>query len=504
MKFFKAAIFLGLILFGIVALETTAATDVNGDSKSTKQTPFAGPELLQPETTPKPSTIERSSTNLSKSNIPVIENQFNLLSTPSITATVTNYNSIAFTVTYNTSGIYGNRLEMWNSVMGWVDITNTFYTINGTYSVTNLAPGSYMGRLTYLNNSTWVTVDQWVQIVAPQLSTSYQYQKSKLNTVISNKNNTYTKINYTYDLNGNITKKARITVPKVDSPATTDVSDVSYDVFVNGVSPAIQIVYVYVWTDANGQDDIERITAKNVGNGIWKAVVPLANHYSEIGLYYNDVWTGADVSYGGVYYGGNTTVVQSNVSSRRSTTANFRDDFFEIYLDNVPDRVTKLLFPTWTNKNGQDDILYTPGVKVGQNTWKVRIEFKDHNSEIGSYITHIYAYDQFNNSIFVTGFATEILKSVETPASVNLASGSYTVFAYGVDKNVSSITFYTWTAYGGGDDLKAVQGTKVKDGVWKAIVYLNQHNNETGLYYNDIWISNTSGVYFGGATTVVQ
>lgn len=495
---------MGLILLGIVVVETTAAADVSGDSKTIKEVSNFNPELLQPSATPRPSTIEPSNSNSSKSKIPESESYMNLLAIPSITATVANYNTIVFTVTYNTSGIYGNRLEMWNSVMGWVDVSNTYYTVNGTYSVTNLAPGSYMGRLTYLNNNMWVTVDQWVQIVPPQSSTSYQYQSGKVNTIISNKNNTYTKINYTYDLNGNITKKVRVMVPKVDSPTTTDVSAVSYDVFVNGVNPAIQTVYVYVWTDANGQDDIERITAKNVGSGIWKAVVPLANHHSETGLYYNDVWTGADVSYGGVYYGGNTTVVQSNVSLRRSTTAKFRDDFFEIYVDNVPERVTKLLFPTWTDKNGQDDILYTPGVKVGQNTWKVRIEFKDHNSEIGNYITHIYAYDEYMNFIFVRGFTTEVLKSVETPANVSLASAAYTVFAYGVDKNVSAITFYTWTAYGGQDDLKAVQGTKVKDGVWKATVYLNQHNNETGLYYNDIWISNTSGVYFGGASTVVQ
>ncbi|MFI3172984.1 MAG: GBS Bsp-like repeat-containing protein [Eubacteriales bacterium] len=49
-------------------------------------------------------------------------------------------------------------------------------------------------------------------------------------------------------------------------------------------------------------------------------------------------------------------------------------------------------FPTWSDSNGQDDIVWYSGSGSG-NTYTVEIDFKDHNYETGSYTTHVYAYD---------------------------------------------------------------------------------------------------------------
>ncbi|MNO32893.1 GBS Bsp-like repeat protein [compost metagenome] len=80
---------------------------------------------------------------------------------------------------------------------------------------------------------------------------------------------------------------------------------------------------------------------------------------------------------------------------------------------------------------------------------------------------------------------------------------SYEIYAYGVKKDAQNVTFLTWTAYNGNDDLASplVTGQKVTDGVWKAVVPFNKNKNETGLYYSDIWVD---GIYFGGVTTVVK
>ena len=61
--------------------------------------------------------------------------------------------------------------------------------------------------------------------------------------------------------------------------------------------------------------------------------------------------------------------------------------------------VNRVQFPTWTDKNSQDDLLSgwevnpkASGTRNG-NTFTFRVKTSDHNNESGTYYTHIYAYD---------------------------------------------------------------------------------------------------------------
>lgn len=67
--------------------------------------------------------------------------------------------------------------------------------------------------------------------------------------------------------------------------------------------------------------------------------------------------------------------------------------------------IDRVLFPTWTFNNGQDDIvpdwknseLTIGSIEDGQVTY--RVKRADHNNETGNYITHIYAFDVSGNYI---------------------------------------------------------------------------------------------------------
>jgi surface antigen len=52
----------------------------------------------------------------------------------------------------------------------------------------------------------------------------------------------------------------------------------------------------------------------------------------------------------------------------------------------------RVMFPTWTNNNGQDDISWQQGTIDG-NTASCRILYCDHNNERGTYTVHVYAYN---------------------------------------------------------------------------------------------------------------
>lgn len=63
--------------------------------------------------------------------------------------------------------------------------------------------------------------------------------------------------------------------------------------------------------------------------------------------------------------------------------------------------VERVVFPTWTDYNGQDDMVadwnnYYKGKKDG-NKWTWYVYDSEHNYEKGSYTTHIYAYDTYGN-----------------------------------------------------------------------------------------------------------
>ena len=73
---------------------------------------------------------------------------------------------------------------------------------------------------------------------------------------------------------------------------------------------------------------------------------------------------------------------------------------------NVSDNVgvTKVQFPTWTDANGQDDLIWHNGTISG-NTATYRVNISNHNNERGCYYnTHIYAFDAAGNQAINTQY----------------------------------------------------------------------------------------------------
>lgn len=109
--------------------------------------------------------------------------------------------------------------------------------------------------------------------------------------------------------------------------------------------------------------------------------------------------------------------------------------------------IKKVMFPTWTTNNNQDDLIWHEGTVSG-NTAKCWIGIENHNNEYGEYTTHIYAYDTVGND--GTGGIVVYVPSFNVH-SVSLASdGTYnvtkqtTVYAYGwaYNRNGSQVDCY--------------------------------------------------------------
>ena len=124
--------------------------------------------------------------------------------------------------------------------------------------------------------------------------------------------------------------------------------------------------------------------------------------------------------------------------------------------DNVG--VTKVQFPTWTENNGQDDLIWHDA-SVSGNTYSYRVSVSQHNNEYGRYITHIYAWDAAGNSASAGGADLELKvgSAMTKGAGQTVPDGDYYIFSKLKDNYYLDID---------GGDCPAASGTNVH--MWTA------------------------------------
>lgn len=132
--------------------------------------------------------------------------------------------------------------------------------------------------------------------------------------------------------------------------------------------------------------------------------------------------------------------------------------------DNVG--VTKVTMPTWTVKNGQDDLVWHTATISG-NTATFHVGIGDHNLESGDYLTHIYAYDAAGNSSSAAAPVVTLPNILSGPtASGTLEDGVYTIASSlnrnlvldvsGVSKDAGA-NVHGWMSSGGENQLWYIQ-----------------------------------------------
>jgi len=157
--------------------------------------------------------------------------------------------------------------------------------------------------------------------------------------------------------------------------------------------------------------------------------------------------------------------------------------------------IDHVMFPTWTDANGQDDLTWHAGT-VNGNTATCRILYSEHHNERGAYTVHIYAYDKSGlSSVSPTG--TTIDSTPPTISDVEIINQSalgYTVKCNVSDESgINRVQFPTWTNANGQDDIgltwytsmttsSAIEGNSVTYTVrdW-------DHNCERGEYSTHIY-----------------
>lgn len=201
--------------------------------------------------------------------------------------------------------------------------------------------------------------------------------------------------------------------PVISNVQVTNVTNRGYDVSCTVTDPSgVDRVMFPTWTTANGMDDLlsdwsTNPKARGTRNGdTWTFHVDIADHNNEGGEYCTDIHAydkyGNDSGWNAPRVSVDTDAPAiSNVKVSNITTEGY--DVSCTVTDNVG--VDRVVFPTWTVLNDQDDIAAawwdvnhtaTCGTRNG-DTWSFHVDIADHNNEHGEYLTHIYAYDAAGN-----------------------------------------------------------------------------------------------------------
>ncbi|MBS6933545.1 GBS Bsp-like repeat-containing protein, partial [Streptococcus sp.] len=172
----------------------------------------------------------------------------------------------------------------------------------------------------------------------------------------------------------------------------------SFDVLISDVySPkGVRTVQVPIWSEKDGQDDIRWYEATRQADGSYKVNVQVADHKYSTGtynvhLYYiqND---GSQIGVGAAQ----TKVALSEPKADLAITSlNNATGSYDLVISNLvaPYGFKEVLVPTWSEKNGQDDIIWYKAAKQANGDYKVTVRSSNHKGDSGLYNSHVYLVD---------------------------------------------------------------------------------------------------------------
>ena len=293
----------------------------------------------------------------------------------------------------------------------------------------------------------------------------------------------------------------------------------TFDVVVSEVSAphGVQEVKLPTWSSERGQDDIIWYTATKQANGTYKLTVNAANHKGSTGEYNVHLYyVQGDSKLVGV--GGTTTKVSlaSVVKPEGKLTIANNDPktgTFDVIVSEVssPQGVREVLLPTWSNDQGQDDIIWHKAQKQPDGTYKFTVRASEHKNSVGDYSVHLYYIQNDGKMVGVGGTTTKV--SVAKPegkltiANNNPKTGTFDVIVSEVSspQGVREVLLPTWSNDQGQDDIIWHKAQKQSDGTYKFTVRASEHKNSVGDYSVHLYYIQNDGkmVGVGGTTTKV-
>ncbi len=339
----------------------------------------------------------------------------------------------------------------------------------------------------------WYNADQTGAAYA-DLRKHRDYGKYNIHTYV-NRNG---KMVYLNEIVVDVKASGTVTISNVDSQTG------SFDVTISNITAprGLTKVYVPTWTEAGGQDDIKWYEANRQSDGSYKLTVNKVNHKSEVGdynihLYYRD-------ESGKLVYITETVVqLPDNKISGSLSVSNMdsKTGSFKVRVTNIssPTTISRILVPTWTETNGQDDIKWYVASRESDGSYSITVNKANHKFEIGDYNLHLY-YQANDGSLQYVNETVVNLPSAKASGDISVSdineqNGSFNVRITNVSSPVglNQVLVPVWTESNGQDDIKWYIANRQTDGSYLLKVNKSQHKSEAGKYNIHVYYRGEDG-----------
>ncbi|WP_426807347.1 LD-carboxypeptidase LdcB/DacB [Streptococcus anginosus] len=231
-----------------------------------------------------------------------------------------------------------------------------------------------------------------------------------------------------------------------------------FDVVVTDVSSTkgVKMVKLPVWSSQGGQDDIIWYDAAKQIDGTYKLSVDIRRHKNNRGEYnIHMYYVQSDGSLQGVT--GTTTKVEEPKYSVTGTIniQNKTSQGFDVLITNASDSngISRVKVPIWTDKGGQDDIIWYDATKQSDGNYKVSVNIDKHKGEYGEYNIHLYYIESNGKVRGVSGTKTTVVAPSSARESIP-SQGVYTFKKEVEVKNSPTMTAKTEFTFARGERIR--------------------------------------------------
>ena len=283
-----------------------------------------------------------------------------------------------------------------------------------------------------------------------------------------------------------------------------NVSTGSFDAVIrNVVAPTgVKEILVPSWSLENGQDDLVWHKANRQSDGSYRVTIKASDHKNSLGNYRADLYIVDNDNNRHFVTETVVTVKHDKPTGILSVVNNNKDTgTFDVIIKDVysPKGVRTVQVPTWSDKDGQDDLRWYEATRQANGDYKVSVKASDHKNSTGKYHVHLY-YIQNDGSRVGVGttttdveFRNAVTKTQAAIKNVNATNGTYTV---AVDqapqgRQIKNIHVAAWSK-AHQENLYWYSATPT--GMHTEItVSANYHGNEAGNYTTHVYVDYKDG-----------
>ena len=227
--------------------------------------------------------------------------------------------------------------------------------------------------------------------------------------------------------------------PSADLTITKSESDGTFTITAKNLQgfDGYKKVKIPFWSHANGMKDIIWYTPTRQADGSYTVTAKASDHENADGQYEAQVFY---VDANGQNKFVKKAFIDFKNQSRPTASLLIQNNnkdagTFDVIIKDVysPKGVRTVQVPTWSDKDGQDDIRWYEATRQANGDYKVSVKASDHKNSTGQYHIHLYYIQNDGSRVGVGSTTTEVeFRNAQTKTqtgikNVNSGAGTYTV-----------------------------------------------------------------------------